>query len=116
VSRKLNALAPLSVPLLPGTHGLVESGKIAIARVVIRTRQHLVAVKPQKKGLMLELMHFPEELIDASEFKAPVEKQKPTNVVDLLSVLQKSIQQTQAKPKSEKVANKTQASRRKKAA
>jgi len=28
--------------------------------VVIRTRQHLAAVKPQKKGLMLELMHFPE--------------------------------------------------------
>ena len=52
---------------------LVESGKIAIAMVVIRTRQHLAAVKPQKKGLMLELMHFPEELIDASEFKEPVE-------------------------------------------
>jgi DNA end-binding protein Ku len=32
----------------------VESGKI-----VIRTRQHLAAVKPQKKGLMLDLMHFP---------------------------------------------------------
>jgi len=39
---------------------LVESGKIAIAKVVIRTRQHLAAVKPQKKGLMLELMHFAE--------------------------------------------------------
>ena len=39
---------------------LVDSGKIAIAKVVIRTRQHLAAVKPQKKGLMLELMHFPE--------------------------------------------------------
>ena len=53
---------------------LVESGKIAIARVVIRTRQHLAAVKPQKKGLMLELMHFPEEILDAAEFKAPMEK------------------------------------------
>jgi DNA end-binding protein Ku len=39
---------------------LVESGKIAVATVVIRTRQHLAAVKPQKKGLMLELMHFHE--------------------------------------------------------
>ena len=53
---------------------LMESGKIAIATVVIRTRQHLAAVKPQKKGLMLELMHFPEELLDSSEFKEPVEK------------------------------------------
>jgi DNA end-binding protein Ku len=29
---------------------LVQSGKIAIAKVVIRVRQHLAAVKPQKKG------------------------------------------------------------------
>jgi hypothetical protein len=40
---------------------LVESDKIAIAMVVIRTRQHLAAVKPQKKGLMLELMHISAE-------------------------------------------------------
>src|ERR1700751_2507553 len=55
-------------------NALVESGKIAIALVVIRARQHLAAVKPQKKLLMLELMCFPEELIDASEFKALAEK------------------------------------------
>jgi DNA end-binding protein Ku len=150
---------------------LVESGKIAIATVVIRTRQHLAAVKPQKKGLMLELMHFPEELLDASEFKEPTEKpvgkaemqmakqliqsmtsewkpeqytdeyhealekmieekvehagekpaplpkkKKPTNVIDLVSVLQKSIQQTQTKPKSENANKKTGTTRRKKAA
>lgn len=53
---------------------LVETGKIAIAKVVIRTRQHLAAVKPQEKGLMLELMHFPKELIAVSEFNAPAEK------------------------------------------
>lgn len=52
---------------------LEQSGKIAIAKVVIRTRQHLAGVKPQKNGLMLELMHFPEELLDASEFKGPTE-------------------------------------------
>ena len=53
---------------------LVDSGKIAIALVVILARQHLAAVEPQKNGLILELMHFPEELLDASQFKAPVEK------------------------------------------
>lgn len=42
---------------------LVKAGKIAIAKVVIRARQHLAAVKPQKDGLVLELMHFPDELI-----------------------------------------------------
>jgi DNA end-binding protein Ku len=51
--------------------GLADSGMIAIAKVVIKTRQHLAAVKPQERGLMLELMRFPEELLDISEFKAP---------------------------------------------
>ena len=53
---------------------LEESGKIGVAKVVIKTRQHLAAIKPQKRGLMLELMHFPEELMDTSGFKAPSDK------------------------------------------
>ena len=52
---------------------LQQSGKIAIAKVVIKTRQHLAAVKPQGDSLMLELMHFPDELIDLAEFKKPSE-------------------------------------------
>jgi len=39
--------------------------------VVIKTRQHLAAVKPQEEGLMLELMHFAEELVDVAEFRTP---------------------------------------------
>jgi DNA end-binding protein Ku len=50
---------------------LLDSKKIAIAKVVIKTRQHLAAVKPQEKGLMLELMHFASELLDVDEFKLP---------------------------------------------
>ena len=53
---------------------LVKSGKIAIAKVVIRVRQHLAAIKPQKDGLVLELMHFPDELIDVSKFSEPKER------------------------------------------
>jgi DNA end-binding protein Ku len=53
---------------------LDSSGKIAIAKVVIKVRQHLAAIKPQEKGLMLELMHFPDEIRDVSEFKAPAMK------------------------------------------
>jgi DNA end-binding protein Ku len=132
---------------------LIDTGKIAIAKVVIRTRQHLAAVKPQKRGLMLELMHFPKELIDVSEFNEPAEKaigkaemqmakqliasmttdwepeqyndeyhealekiieekidhpdkaapppakkRQATNVIDLVSVLQESLQQSKRKP------------------
>jgi DNA end-binding protein Ku len=50
---------------------LLDTKKIAIAKVVIKTRQHLAAVKPQEKGLMLEIMHFASELIDIHEFKMP---------------------------------------------
>src|ERR1700750_1781728 len=50
---------------------LRDSGKIGIAKVVIKTRQHLAAIKPEERGLMLELMHFPEEIIEASNFKQP---------------------------------------------
>jgi DNA end-binding protein Ku len=135
---------------------LVKSGKIAIAKVVIRARQYLASVKTQKKGLILELMHFPNELIDVSEFKAPSErsasrsemkmaeqliesmssewkpeeytddyrealenlieekiehgdkatpapsrKKRPSNVVDLVSVLKESIQESQGRGKAD---------------
>jgi len=127
---------------------LEASGKVGIAKVVIKERQHLAAVKAQPDGLMLELMRFPEELVDTSEFKplptrtasapemkmaaqlieqmttewnpaayhdeyrealekmieqkiehgeaglpAPRGARKPTDVVDLVSVLQQSINQ-----------------------
>ncbi|HEX4262713.1 MAG TPA: Ku protein [Verrucomicrobiae bacterium] len=50
---------------------LKQSGKVGIAKVVIKTRQHLAAVKPEKNLLVLELMHFSEEIIDTKELKIP---------------------------------------------
>ena len=50
---------------------LVESGKVGIAKVVIRTKQHLAAVKANGDLLVLELMHFEKELLDAGGVKAP---------------------------------------------
>jgi DNA end-binding protein Ku len=52
-------------------NALKDTGKIGIAKVVIKTRQHLAAVKPQGEGLMLELMHFAAELKDIEDFKQP---------------------------------------------
>lgn len=54
---------------------LMESKKIAISKVVIKTRQHLAAIRPQEKGLMLELMHFPDEILDVGEFKVPASRE-----------------------------------------
>lgn len=53
---------------------LVATGKIGIAKVVIKTRQHLAALKPRDQGLMLELMHYPEDLRAPSDFKVPAKK------------------------------------------
>jgi len=45
-----------------------KSGKIGIAKVVIRTRQHLGALLVEDDLLVLNLMRFPQELRDASKF------------------------------------------------
>lgn len=50
---------------------LKQSGKVGIAKVVIKTREHLAAVKPLGDALVLELMHFPDELADPTELHLP---------------------------------------------
>jgi DNA end-binding protein Ku len=50
---------------------LKSTGKMGIGRVVIRTREYLCAVMPQDDALILLLLRFEEELIDASEYKLP---------------------------------------------
>jgi len=50
---------------------LRRSGKVGIAKVVIKTRQHLAAVKPVQNVLVLELMHFAEELINPVSLQIP---------------------------------------------
>ena len=135
---------------------LEESKKVGIAKVVIKTRQYLAGVKPEDGALVLELMHFAEELADPSKLHLPkkvevgkreinmatalidsmsskwkpekyrddyrealmevieekveaggkeIEEKpkkapKPTKVIDLVSVLQKSLEQTGAKKKA----------------
>jgi DNA end-binding protein Ku len=137
---------------------LEESKKVGIAKVVIKTRQYLAGVKPEDGALVLELMHFAEELADPSKLHVPkkvtvgkremnmatalvesmsskwkpekyrddyrealmevieekveaggkeIEERpkkapKPTKVIDLVSVLQKSLEETGAKKASAK--------------
>ena len=45
--------------------------RVGIAKVVIKTREHLAAVKPQGDALVLELMHFAGEIIDPDELHVP---------------------------------------------
>jgi DNA end-binding protein Ku len=50
---------------------LKDAGKVAIARVVIRSREHIAAVKPNGEALVLELMHFADELVEQKAFDFP---------------------------------------------
>lgn len=68
-------------------NALKSTGKIGIARVVIKTRQHLAAVKPQDEGMMLELMHFASELREVDDFKQPKEAKIAKKELDMATAL-----------------------------
>lgn len=53
---------------------LASTGKIGIARVVIRTREHLCAVLPQGDALLLLMMRYPQELVDVEDYNIPTGK------------------------------------------
>ncbi|HEY5349914.1 MAG TPA: Ku protein [Candidatus Lustribacter sp.] len=55
---------------------LRDANKVGIARVVIRSREHLAALKPNGEALVLELMHFADELVEQSDFDFPELKEK----------------------------------------
>ena len=48
-----------------------RTGKVGIARVVISTRQHLAALMPSEKGLVLELLRWEDEVRDTAGLPLP---------------------------------------------
>jgi DNA end-binding protein Ku len=57
---------------------LKKKGRIGIALVVLRTRQHLCAIVPEGDLLILELLRFEHELRPAAEIEPPRAGAKPT--------------------------------------
>jgi len=57
---------------------LRKENKVGIARVVIRSREHLAALKPNGDALVLELMHFADEIVDQSTLEFP-SREKPSD-------------------------------------
>jgi DNA end-binding protein Ku len=53
---------------------LKQTQKAGIAKVAFREREHLAAVKPHGRALMLDIMHYPEEITAAGELDLPAEK------------------------------------------
>jgi DNA end-binding protein Ku len=55
---------------------LRETGKIGIAHVVLRTRQHLAAVIPVGDALTLEILRWHDEILDPQEYDLPASGKK----------------------------------------
>jgi DNA end-binding protein Ku len=71
-----------------------ETGKVAIARVVIRSKEQLVAVRPMGDVLAMETMVFPDEVLDPSrldDLPDPDEVQTSERELDIAKQLVESL-------------------------
>src|SRR5712671_7011665 len=66
---------------------LAEGRKVGIAKVIIKTRQYLAGVKALKHALVLELMHFADELLDAEKLNVPKSLEPGKREVDMAKAL-----------------------------
>ncbi len=70
---------------------LTKEKKVGIAKVVIKTRQYLAGVKPLKNALVLELMHFAEELADPDKLNVPKKLEPGKREMDMAKALVESM-------------------------
>jgi len=56
---------------------LQANGKVAVGRVVMHEREHLVAIRPYGNSILMETMHYADEVRDPSDFE---ELRKPVEV------------------------------------
>lgn len=66
---------------------LADTNKAGIAKVVIRTRQHLAAVKFNGRLLVLELMRFEHELLSPAAVKIPAAKKPSSREISMARTL-----------------------------
>jgi DNA end-binding protein Ku len=66
---------------------LAQSNRIGIAKVVIKTRQYLAGVKAEGDVLILELMHFAEELAEADKLNVPKKLEPGKRELDMAKAL-----------------------------
>jgi DNA end-binding protein Ku len=52
---------------------LEQTGKVGIARVVLRVREHLGALKPEGSSLVLALMHWADEVVAPTDLDVPTD-------------------------------------------
>src|SRR6202011_1829843 len=72
---------------------LKKSGKVGVAQVVIRTREHLAALRPLGEALVLEIMHYADEIVSPESFDLPAKREKtpPTEVKAAMMLLDTTV-------------------------
>jgi DNA end-binding protein Ku len=68
-----------------------RAGQIALGRVVLATRERLLALEPRGKGLLATSLRTRDEVRDADEFFAPIKAPKPAP--DMIGIAEKIIEQ-----------------------
>jgi DNA end-binding protein Ku len=61
---------------------LKKLDKVAVARVVIRTRESLALVRPQGDALQMILLRYPQELVAADDYTFPSSAAKSYRISD----------------------------------
>jgi DNA end-binding protein Ku len=55
---------------------LAKTGKVGVAQVILRTRAHLAVLSPHGSALIVELLHYPHEIVPAKEIDLPPAREK----------------------------------------
>ena len=66
---------------------LATSNRVAIARVVLRTKEYIAAVKPLGDALVLELMHWANEIVEDSTLELPGQEKLPEAEMKMAKML-----------------------------
>ncbi len=66
---------------------LDQSGRVAVARVVIRTKEYMAALKPSGEALVLDLMRWANELVDPSALDLPGDEKMPPAELKMAKML-----------------------------
>src|SRR5438132_523884 len=64
-----------------------DSGRIGIAKFILRDAQHLAAVEVIREAIVLSVMRFADELVDTAQFEFPSDKALRKPEVDMARAL-----------------------------
>jgi DNA end-binding protein Ku len=92
-------------PSKPGAHAyallreaLALSNRVAIARVVLRTKEYVAAVKPVGDVLVLQLLHWAHEVVSASSLTIPEREALPEAELKMAKMLVDQMRVKQFEP------------------